>query len=349
MESDDVKLKVSSHASLSENIDDLVDDLFSELSSELDQSDSSSIKETFELPTLTGITPPESADSAPLNSKNVASSDSEVNEDLEVVADKSDLTNLNDNSNEVDVYKNIISSNLLLMQNCAERINMLELLFQQTPGYKQLHSAAKNLRELLRYQEDSFQRALQGDFEEKEHPPLFPARQWKLAKKPFASVNHAIPPYQSVLIGKWQGSPAAFIHEEMVHMSSEPIIKASKFVTNSFYPFKSLKRHPWSKIQPLFVGTLAQNSEQELEKMEVPIFQHPGVLEAFNEPVAKSYLLLLHNGNKGGAVFLDSRVKQVNVSSQWRWKEEQKTDSGVIGYFIAEGIYIPLISLSGHE
>ena len=349
MGSDEDKVKVISHASLSENIDDLVDDLFSELSSDLDQSDSSSDKELFELPTLTGITPPESDDSVSPKATTITTAAPYLDEKVEVAAEKSDLAQSDDISPKIAEISSVINSNLLLIQNCAERINMLELLFQQTPGYKQLHSAAKNLRELLRYQEDSFQRALQGDFEQKEHPPLLPARQWKLAKKPFLSASNTPPPYQSVLLGKWQGSPAAFVHEEMVHMSSEPIIKASKFLNNGFYGFKNLKRHPWSKIQPLFVGILAQNSEQELEKMEVPIYQHPGVLEAFNEPVAKSYLLLLHNGNRGGAVFLDSRVKQVNISSQWRWKEEQKSDSGVIGYFIAEGIYIPLISLSSHE
>lgn len=331
MDGDDKKLKTGTLTNLSDDIDDLVDDLFSELSGDLDHTETSTApvdEELFELPVLTGITPPES-------------------ETEKVVANPGSSTGVESQSGseEISQYKIVIDSNLVLLQNCAERITMLELLFQQTPGYKKLHSATKNLRELLRFQEDSFKRALVGDFTSKEHPPLFPARSWTLAKKPFASANNSPPPIDSVLLGKWQGSPAAFLHEEMAHMSSEAIVKASKFATADSYPFKNLKRHPWSKVQPLFFGELAKKSEQELEKMEVPILQHPGVLEAFNEPLPKTYLLILHNGRTGGAVFLDSRVKQVTISSQWRWRDESKKDTNVKGYFITDGMYIPLITL----
>ncbi|MDH4318575.1 MAG: hypothetical protein OEV64_09320 [Desulfobulbaceae bacterium] len=333
MNGDGKKLKTSAHTNLSDDIDDLVDDLFSELSGDLDPAETSSApvaEELFELPVLTGITPPE-----PEKEMTVSDTCSSAGVESQSALEK------------ISQYKKVIDSNLVLLQNCVERITMLELLFQQTPGYKKLYSATKNLRELLRFQEDCFKRALESDFTQKEHPPLFPARSWTLAKKPFASANNIPPPIDSVLLAKWQGSPAAFLHEEMAHMSGEAIVRASKYANADSYPFKNLKRHPWSKLQPLFFGELARKSEPELEKMEVPILQHPGVLEAFNEPLPKSYLLILHNGSTGGAVFLDSRVKQVTISSQWRWRDENKKDTNVKGYFITDGMYIPLITLKG--
>jgi len=319
--------ELSSHASLSEQIDDVVDDLFSELADQIETAEDINSHDSG----LTDLNEGEADfNDISIEKETVDSVSPESKKEMTVaVAPVSDQ------------FVRVIRRNIKILNNCAARLIQLEKLFSETPGYGKLFSAIKNLRELIEYQLDSLTRALTDDFRTVEAPPILPVRRWKMRSRG-ASVSC---PWNSLVVAKWKNAPVAFIPEQISYFGDNPTICQKKYGTKTLYPLKNLKKSPLDKLQKRLTGALSSLNESQLRKMKLPILKHPGIFQAFSEPLPKYYLLVLSHGDKGGVVFLDTPGETTQVSQQWPWSRETRSDSIIAGHLKIYGEYLPVVDL----
>ncbi|MBU0673736.1 MAG: hypothetical protein KJ950_03735 [Proteobacteria bacterium] len=145
-----------------------------------------------------------------------------------------------------------------------------------------------------------------------------------------------------LLKATWGGQQVGFVPEQVVYegtstLSPKAMSKLGKF------PLSKLKSWPWTNLQNLFSGDLAQLSSVELSKMEFEIASVPGT---FPGSSAKKVYLLIMYANKQGKVFLlDTPTEAVSISEENLWTPGP-AGSDLAGTLTIYGNVMPVVSLS---
>lgn len=149
-------------------------------------------------------------------------------------------------------------------------------------------------------------------------------------------------PWPILMKTVWGGRTVAFIPEQVVYQSPKKI-SARKAGKTSFFALKKLKSAPWTNLQNLVSGELANEPKRVLNKMEFPVMHPP---EDFpGSTMKKLTMALLFKDGLGKACFLDAPMEAMHVPDGAGWEEVVDTETGLAGLLTVEDEEIPVFSL----
>ncbi|MFW8600715.1 hypothetical protein ACOHYD_04465 [Desulfobacterota bacterium M19] len=214
---------------------------------------------------------------------------------------------------------------------CIKQILPLENLFAKTRGYDKLHAAQRRIRLYLEAQKKQLTARLQetGTTAADQQPTPAAASPWPvLFKASWQGITVLIPPDELAI--ETQGRPA-------------------KLPLDRPLAVKKLKRRPWSKLQPLFKGELAQTPEAALRRLELPwltpLINAPDQVNRKN-----GSLIILYKNKQGGGAVIDEPGTEINIDDNWHWQE-----AGADEHFMFKGFLwrhderLPVLSVSGKK
>ncbi len=237
-------------------------------------------------------------------------------------------------------FTKLLQAHISMLDQCVNRIHPLENLFARTPGYGKLHVINKKLREQLEIQKDSLVRALKGDYR---HYPSYLGNQPIQSVKVNSTASTASCPWSTLAIAQWKEKIVAFVPDQIAYVGE---IKGSeKLQSQKLFPLAKLKAWPWSKLQPLISGELAEKDERTLAGFQLPFLQHPWIFQAFTEPNAAEIVIILFHKENGAVTLLDTPVEEITVSSQWAWEPSDSSGTFLAGHLNVFGEYIPVVNL----
>ena len=149
-------------------------------------------------------------------------------------------------------------------------------------------------------------------------------------------------PWPILMKSVWGGRTVAFIPEQVAYQSPKKI-SARKAGKTSFFALKKLKSAPWTNLQNLVSGELANEPKRVLNKMEFPVMHPP---EDFpGSTMKKQTMALLFKDGLGKACFLDAPMEVMHVPDDAGWKEQTDATTGLAGVLTVDGEEIPVFSL----
>ena len=220
------------------------------------------------------------------------------------------------------------------LDRCIKQILPLENLFGKTKGYDKLHAAQRRIRLYLETQKKQLAVRLQ------EAGTTTAAA---AAKQPAPA---AASPWPVLFKARWQGITVLIPPDELtIETQGRPV----KLPSDRPLPVKKLKPRPWSKLQPLFKGELAQMPEAALRRLELP-WLAPLINAPEQVNRRSGSLIILYKNQQGGGAIIDEPGTEISIDNNWRWQE-----AGTDEHFMFKGFLwrqeerLPVLSIGGEN
>ncbi len=139
------------------------------------------------------------------------------------------------------------------------------------------------------------------------------------------------------------GGQLVGIAPEQVAFESKSTFPANSFKNQTFFSLKKLKSMPWTKLQGIFSGELAELDNSVLNNMELEIAKPPASFPGSSKK--KVYLVILYSEGKGKIYLIDSPTEAISVAEEALWVPGRSSQSDIAGTLTVYGSTMPIISI----
>ncbi len=227
-----------------------------------------------------------------------------------------------------------LHSHVSILEQCVKRVMPAEKTFGNASGMEKLYVPHRRIREQLEKQSKLLSRLCNGQF-----------RSLRTAPPPPGKAKKSPCPFKSLLTAEWGGRTVAFAAEHVAYEGSVVWWARRKLSRQEHLPLRYLKTWPWTKLKGQFSGKLSEQREKMLNKLAVPILNHPGPFKVLDQPENGNNILVLQYNDTQAAVFLESEPESVSVSEQWEWEPSTEKNSIVAGHLNLGDKLVPVATL----
>jgi hypothetical protein len=140
----------------------------------------------------------------------------------------------------------------------------------------------------------------------------------------------------------WGGQLVGFAPEQ-VAFESKVSFPVNSFKDTTHFRLKKLKSMPWTNLQNMFTGELAELDKSVLNDMELEIATPPGSFPGSS--TKKVYLVILYTGDRGKIYLIDSPTQAISISEEALWVQGTSGQSDIAGTLTVYGSTMPVISI----
>jgi hypothetical protein len=224
-----------------------------------------------------------------------------------------------------DSLVSTIGSHIRVLDECIAQISPVEDLFAQTPGMEKLCRFQQKIKDRLESQREILAKALVGDYSVSANmsditqatEDTEPETEHEEKGFPIVSVSC---PWQRLVTARWAGRPVAFVPEEVAFCGTLSWWAKRGLEGAREFQLKRLKTWPWSRLQPLIRGELANMEERQLQGLEFPIVQSPGPSSDYYRSPDNPIILVLYRENEGRVLILDTRLETIFLVPESSWE-----------------------------
>ncbi|MBU0480246.1 MAG: hypothetical protein KKG47_03985 [Proteobacteria bacterium] len=144
-----------------------------------------------------------------------------------------------------------------------------------------------------------------------------------------------------LLKSTWGGQLVGFAPEQVAY-EGHATFSAKAFRDKTTFPLKKLKSMPWTNLQNLFSGDLADEDKATLNSMELEIARPPDTFPGSSQK--KLHMIILYTKGKGKIFLLDSPTDPISVADEGLWKPGVP-GSDIAGTLTFYGSTMPVISI----
>lgn len=139
----------------------------------------------------------------------------------------------------------------------------------------------------------------------------------------------------------WAGQLVGMAPEQVAYEGHATFpLKAFKDATH--FPLKKLKSMPWTNLQKLFSGELAEIDKATLNGMELEIARPPETFRGSSQK--KVHVIVMYHGGKGKVFLVDTTTEAISVTDEGVWNPG-KGGSEIAGTLTVYGSIMPVISI----
>ncbi|NTV12957.1 MAG: hypothetical protein HGA96_03320 [Desulfobulbaceae bacterium] len=139
----------------------------------------------------------------------------------------------------------------------------------------------------------------------------------------------------------WAGQLVGMAPEQVVFESHATFsVKAFKDMTH--FPLKKLKSLPWTNLQNLFSGELAEIDKATLNSMELEIAKPPGTFRGSSQK--KVHVIIMYAGGKGKVFLVDTQTEAISIADEGVWNPGA-IGSEIAGTLTVYGSIMPVIAI----
>jgi len=163
----------------------------------------------------------------------------------------------------------------------------------------------------------------------------------------FSAVSAASAPQNSkcrwdwLLKTSWSGQLVGMAPEQ-VAFESNATFPAKNFKDMTHFPLKKLKFLPWTNLQNLFSGELAEIDKNTLNNMELEIVLPPGTFRGSSQK--RVHVMIMYHGGKGKVFLVDNQTEAISIADEGVWSPGSK-GSEIAGTITLYGSIMPVIAL----
>ncbi len=157
-----------------------------------------------------------------------------------------------------------------------------------------------------------------------------------------AAAHHTKCRWDWLLKTSWGGQLVG-IAPEQVAFESKSTFAANSFKNQTFFSLKKLKSMPWTKLQGIFSGELAEQDNSVLNNMELEIARPPASFPGSSKK--KVYLVILYSEGRGKIYLIDSPTEAISVAEEALWVPGSSAQSDIAGTLTVYGSTMPIISI----
>jgi len=213
-----------------------------------------------------------------------------------------------------------VNFHVAVLDDCIENLRPVESLLKKTRGLEKLYRFHVGLRTRLEEQKGVLLDVLGG---KSFTPPVY--TRFFEAEGDIPEKTEQKSPWKELALARWEGREVGFLPEEIGFIGTTRL-NLSEFKGKSTFPLKKLKKWPWSKLRPLFVGELSGLTEEELKGLELPVISSPEPSSICNENNSESTMLVLYSGDRGCVLFVDEQPRTVSIPDDWSWEPGKDSD-----------------------
>ena len=100
---------------------------------------------------------------------------------------------------------------------------------------------------------------------------------------------------------------------------------------------------PWTNLQGMFSGELAELDNSALNNMELEIARPPASFPGSSKK--KVYLAILYSAGRGKVYLLDSPTEAISVAEEALWAPGSSSQSDIAGTLTVYGSTMPVVSI----
>ena len=100
---------------------------------------------------------------------------------------------------------------------------------------------------------------------------------------------------------------------------------------------------PWTKLQGIFSGELAEQDNSVLNNMELEIARPPASFPGSSKK--KVYLVILYSEGRGKIYLIDSPTEAISGAEEALWVPGSSAQSDIAGTLTVYGSTMPIISI----
>jgi hypothetical protein len=157
-----------------------------------------------------------------------------------------------------------------------------------------------------------------------------------------ASGNHNAKCRWDWLLKTSWGSQLVGLAPEQVAFESHNTFPIKAFRDKTYFSLNKLKTFPWTNLQSLFSGDLAEVDKSTLNDMELEIASPPETFRGSTQK--KVYLAIMYHEGKGKVFLLDSPTEAISITEEGLWVPG-KQGSDIAGTLTVYGSIMPVLAL----
>ncbi len=139
----------------------------------------------------------------------------------------------------------------------------------------------------------------------------------------------------------WSGQLVGMAPEQVAFESHATFpIKTFKDMTH--FPLKKLKFLPWTNLQNLFSGELAEIDKVTLNNMEIEIAKPPETFRGSSQK--RVHVIIMYHGGKGKAFLVDTQTEAISIADEGVWSPAAKS-AEIAGTITVYGSIMPVIAI----
>lgn len=139
------------------------------------------------------------------------------------------------------------------------------------------------------------------------------------------------------------GGQLVGIAPEQIAFESKSTFPANSFNNKTTFSLKKLKSTPWTNLQGMFSGELAELDNSELNNMELEISQPPASFPGSANK--KVYLVILYVEGQGKVYLIDSATEAISVAEEALWIPGTSSQADIAGTLTVYGSTMPVVSI----
>jgi hypothetical protein len=139
----------------------------------------------------------------------------------------------------------------------------------------------------------------------------------------------------------WAGQLVGMAPEQ-VAFESQTTFPLKSFSGKTHFPLKKLKSMPWTNLQSLFSGELAEYDKATLNGMELEIAQPPETFRGSSQK--KVHVMIMYHGGKGKVFLVETPTEAISITDEGIWTPG-KGGSEIAGTLTVYGSMMPVIAL----
>ncbi len=141
----------------------------------------------------------------------------------------------------------------------------------------------------------------------------------------------------------WDGQLVGLAPDQVAY-ESKSAVPIKSFRDMAYFSLKKLKSMPWSNLQNLFSGDLAELDKATLNNMELEIAQPPATFAGSSKK--KVYPVIMYSEGKGKVFLLDAPTEAISVAEEALWAPGGSSDSDIAGTLTVYGSTMPVVSVT---
>lgn len=140
----------------------------------------------------------------------------------------------------------------------------------------------------------------------------------------------------------WSGQLVGMAPEQVAFESHATFpIKSFKDMTH--FPLRKLKFLPWTNLQNLFSGELAEIDKTTLNNMELEIAKPPETFRGSSQK--RVHVMIMYYGGKGKVFLVDNQTEAISIADEGVWSPATK-GSEIAGTITVYGSIMPVIAIA---
>jgi hypothetical protein len=139
----------------------------------------------------------------------------------------------------------------------------------------------------------------------------------------------------------WAGQLVGMAPEQ-VAFESHATFPLKAFKNTTHFPLKKLKSMPWTNLQNLFSGELAELDKATLNSMELEIAEPPETFRGSSQK--KVHVLIMYHGGRGKVFLIETPTEAISIADEGVWNPG-KRGSEIAGTLTVYGSIMPVIAI----